>query len=303
MDNSTTKTPELWAGPSLGPAQWRQAQRAVDQRVERLLGGWLDKRRRGHKQPVMDFLFEYYSFRPAHLRRFSPGLGVRLEGEEARGAFTRRHWSPVPGGVALDPSSVAPQRGRALAWMRDLLHKTWTRDPYLGCFGMHEWAMVYRTQEVRHSQLPLRMEPEALAAFVDSRPVRCSHYDAFRFFTPAARPLNRLQPTPEAMTELEQPGCLHANMDLYRWGYKLFPWIGSDLLLDVFELAIEARHLDMQASPYDLRDQGLEPILVETPEGRAEYRQRQEALWGRAQPLRARMVEVLDRLLERLPTA
>jgi hypothetical protein len=168
---------------------------------------------------------------------------------------------------------------------------------------MHEWAMVYRTQEVRHGQLPLRMEPEALASFVDSRPVRCSHYDAFRFFTPEARPLNRLQPTPEAMTELEQPGCLHANMDLYRWGYKLFPWIGSDLLLDTFALAIEARHLDMRASPYDLRDHGLAPIQVETPQGRAQYRQRQEALWERAQPLRARLIEALDALLAQIPSA
>jgi hypothetical protein len=304
MDNKTaTMSPDPWTGPSMPVQAWRSAQSALDERVDGLLGTWLENRRRGQKQPVMDFLFEYYSFRPAHLRRYSPGLGVRLEGEEAREAFSRRHWAPVPGGVALDPSSVAPRRARALTWMRSLLYETWRREPYLGCYGMHEWAMVYRTQEVRHGQLPLRMEPEALASFVDSRPVRCSHYDAFRFFTPEARPLNRLQPTPEAMTELEQPGCLHANMDLYRWGYKLFPWIGSDLLLDTFALAIEARHLDMRASPYDLRDHGLAPIQVETPQGRAQYRQRQEALWERAQPLRARLIEALDALLAQIPSA
>ena len=30
------------------------------------------------KHPVHDFLFTYYSFRPAQLRRWSPGYGVVL---------------------------------------------------------------------------------------------------------------------------------------------------------------------------------------------------------------------------------
>src|SRR5579883_982461 len=35
---------------------------------------------RHEKHPVYDFLFEYYSFRPAHLLRWTPGFGVILEG-------------------------------------------------------------------------------------------------------------------------------------------------------------------------------------------------------------------------------
>ena len=43
---------------------------------------------------------------------------------------------------------------------------------------------------------------------------------AFRFFTPAARPLNRLQPARESVPAQEQRGCLHANMDLVQMGVQ-----------------------------------------------------------------------------------
>ena len=58
----------------------------------------------------------------------------------------------------------------------------------------------------------------------------------------------------------EQPGCVHAGMDLYKWAAKLGPLIESSLLLDCFALAVDARVLDMRASPYDLRDFGFAPI-------------------------------------------
>src|ERR1700755_2589236 len=35
---------------------------------------------RHEKPPVYDFLFEYYSFRPAHLLRWTPGFNVEVVG-------------------------------------------------------------------------------------------------------------------------------------------------------------------------------------------------------------------------------
>ena len=96
---------------------------------------------------------------------------------------------------------------------------------------------------------------------------------------------------------MEQPGCIHANMDLYRWAYTAMPWIGSDILLDCFELAVELRVLDMQASPYDLRDFGFEPVRVETAEGRNEYQRRQKDLSQRAEVLRADLIGVMEDVL------
>jgi hypothetical protein len=161
---------------------------------------------------------------------------------------------------------------------------------------MHEWAMVYQqsADDIRHADYPLRLSPTGTDAVVEANRVRCSHFDAYRFFTEPARPLNLLQPTRETQADLDQPGCLHANMDLYKWAYKLSPLTGSELVADCFELAREIRTLDMRASPYDLLDLGYPPILIETPEGKAEYAGRQRDFADRAAVLRNRLIELLD---------
>ena len=283
------------------PSQtWQAQEKAHRDRLEPVLGPYLDRRSRGVKDPVMDFLFEYYAFRPSRLLRWSPGFGVALQGEAAEAFLEQPFFVRTPAGVALDPARFPERRKQGLRWIRDLLAATEARPPLLGCHGMHEWAMVYRADAVRHQQVPLRMTPEALAAFVESVPLVCTHFDAFRFFTPEARPLNRHQPSREAMPALEQPGCLHANMDLYRWAYKRYPWTPGDLLADAFDLACRIRSVDMRASPYDLRAVGLDPIAIETPEGRSAYRDHQQRFADEAAPLRARLRGVYDALIEHL---
>jgi hypothetical protein len=73
------------------------------------------------------------------------------------------------------------------------------------------------------------------------------------------------------------------------------PWAGSDLLLDCFELAMELRDLDMRASPYDLAAFGLEPVRIETADGRRDYEREQARLAAKAAPLRQRLIDALDR--------
>ncbi|MFM7606170.1 MAG: hypothetical protein ACKO8Z_13365 [Prosthecobacter sp.] len=64
-----------------------------------------------------------------------------------------------------------------------------------------------------------------------------------------ARPLNALQPDLDSRLDLEQAACLHANMDLYKWSSKLWPWTGSDLIGECFELALAGRDLAMPPAP------------------------------------------------------
>jgi hypothetical protein len=254
----------------------QRRRRLHEERVDTLLGAHLERRRRGVKHPVHDFLFTYYSYRPAQLRRWHPGIGVEVEGV-----------API-GLVEIE------QRGDSIRWIRDLLVATASRPAHLGCFGMHEWAMVYRQtqQELRHNAWPLRFSPDRTAQIVRERGIRCSHFDAFRFFTAPARPLNVLQPTRQTQIDLDQPGCLHANMDLYRWAYKLAPLTPSELIADCFELAKQIRELDMRASPYDLADLGFPPVMIETPEGRAEYARYQREFAERAARLRQHLIDV-----------
>jgi hypothetical protein len=254
---------------------------------------------RGEKHPVHDFLFTYYGHRPAWLRRWFPGPGVVLAGPAAHAFLARPEYQETHYGVALAPAALRAKRGPFVAWLRGLLAASAARPAAFGCFGLHEWAMVYRQtpDEVRHNRYPLRFPPEEIAALVDAQPLRCSHFDAFRFFTAPARPLNRVQLARETTVDHEQPGCLHANMDLYKWAYKLAPLLPAELVADGFELARDIRELDMRASPYDLAALGFAPVKIETAEGRAEYERAQRAFAERARPLRARLLAACDEFL------
>jgi hypothetical protein len=261
---------------------WLARRAAHEARVDAWTAGHRERAARGEKHPVEDFLFTYYSHRPSRLRRWSPGPGVLLEGHPVEPPFV----SAEGGAVLRDPDDRVR---RTAAFVADLLSRTSERPAQLGCFGLHEWAMVYRGER-RHEDWPLRLGQQGTDDLLDALGVRCSHHDAFRFFTPSARPLNLLQPTREDQADLEQPGCLHANMDLYKWAYKLSPWVESELVADCFDLARRVRVLDMQASPYDLSELGLEPVAIETADGRAEYQQRQAAFAAESVSLRGRLV-------------
>ncbi len=53
----------------------------------------------------------------------------------------------------------------------------------------------------------------------------------------------------------------------------------------------------MQASPYGVSSYGLEPVAIETPEGKAEYVRHQRTFAARGAALRERLVAVCDALL------
>jgi len=286
-------------GTVLATAAWQERQRAHEARVR----AWTDPHQaraaRGEKHPVHDFLFSYYAYRPAWLRRWHPGPDVVLAGDAARDFLRWPEYRETAGGVTLDPAALPAARRDFVVWLRDLLAAVQARPAFFGCHGLHEWAMVYRqpSDAVRHAAWPLRFPPEELARIVEASPVCCSHFDAFRFFTAAARPLNRLQPERASVPQLEQRGCLHANMDLYKWAFKLAPFTPSELVADCFELARDIREVDMRASPYDLQTLGYAPIPIETAAGRTEYERHQRGFTERSEPLRARLLALCDRLL------
>jgi hypothetical protein len=285
---------------SLTAATWQEQKRAHETRVDRWIGPHRERAARGEKHPVEDFLFSYYAFRPAWLRRWHPGPDTLLEGEPALEFLRWSEYQKLGDGVQLDVTSLPEKRLRFVRWLQGFLSATGARTPFFGCYGWHEWAMVYRQtpEEVRHNAHPLRFEREEIARIVENGPGCCTHFDAFRFFTTPARPLNRHQPTRESSIDLDQRGCLHANMDLYKWASKLAPYCSSELLADCFALARDIREIDMRASPYDLAAMGYAPIKIETPTGRAEYEQHQREFAERSVPLRNRLITLCDRLLD-----
>ena len=177
-------------------------------------------------------------------------------------------------------SLAARERSRCDLAIRDLLAATADRPPHLGCFGLHEWAMVYRPD--RRTSAARGLAAAARRAR-HRRGRRVAPDRAARTSTPSgssptdARPLNTLQPDARRPAALEQPGCLHAGMDLYKHAFRLTPLVCSDLVADCFELARDIRELDMRASPYDLADLGYAPVRIETAAGKQEYAAAQRA--------------------------
>jgi hypothetical protein len=291
------------------PAEgWRRLEAAHQSRVRRYADPYLARRSAGRKHPVEDFLFTYYTQKPGQLLRWHPGAGVILTGPEAAARAGWKYYRMLDDGdlaaaglppgttaVTVDQTLFLTERKEALQFAGIILRGTARRPAQFGCFGLHEWAMVYRQDkfELRHEYLQLRLGAAGTDRVVEDNRIRCSHFDAFRFYTPDAIPLNELTPSRDNQRSMEQPGCLHANMDLYKWAYKLAPALPSDLIMDCFELSWRIRAMDMQASPYDLEEWGYPPIQIETAAGKAEYVEYQRAFSAESQALRERLLDAL----------
>ncbi len=277
--------------------EWRPLRNQHKAEVRKWTEPCRQRRACDESHPVHDFLFTYYSYPMGRLERWHAGLGYCYEFPESKGwekVFAPRDYVWEEGIVHLREERLNEYRRQRLSWMLELLEATSNRAPHFGCYGLHEWAMVYRAKEIRHRETSqLRLPQEQVDELVRSRKLCCTHFDAFRFFVPETQPMNHCQPSLESRQDLEQPGCLHANMDLYKWAYKALPWIPSELVWRCFELALKGREIDMRASPYELSAYGYEPIKIETPEGRVEYEKCQRELSAAASVLRLELIEAL----------
>lgn len=296
-DRAAGPDPAADSGTVLPAAVWRGLVADHETQIGQRTDAHAARRLAGQKHPVEDFLFTYYPFKTGQLKKWNPGAGIRLELEtDEDRAYVDRRWYRTTGNLTeVDLESWSTDRGDGARFIASLLASTLDREANFGCFGLHEWAMVYRMSEDerRHQQVPLRLSPAETDAVVERHRIQCSHHDAFRFFTAAARPRNTLQPTREGMVGAEQPGCLHAGMDLYKWAMKIGPIAPSALVVDCFDLALDIRTLDMEASPYDLRGWGYGVVAIETAAGKAEYMERQQDFSRRAQALRRRLLAAL----------
>ena len=292
--------------PKLSQSDWQALAQSHYQTMSQWTHRYRIRRRARQSHPVQDFLFVYYRYSSKKLEGWHPGVGVSLENAaspEHRKRFSREAYREAgQNDLVCDPTLMTPKLRNSLAWIADLLKRTQQQRPNFSCLGLHEWAMVYRGQEVRHEKTTkLRLSQAEVDAVVESRPLTCTHFDAFRFFAIDAKPYNRTQPTLENRASQEQPACIHTNMDLYKWAFRSMPWIGSDLLSRCFKLAMLAREIDMRASPYDLSylDDGDQypPIKIETAAGRAQYEIHQREIAQQATSLREELISKITSVL------
>ena len=238
---------------------------------------------------------------------------------------------------ALPPSNGGPLA--PFVWYRSLLQRTLEATPVLHCYGLHEWAMQYqptiiaKDDETFKTQTPsppsskyqshmkLRIDQETLNETVEANTLFCTHVDAWKFFAKEALPRNQFVQRksnnnrqnadagglPAAdersgwLLRSEQPACIHTTMDLLKIALKLGPFCDPDLFCRVLALTVEARLIDVAASPYDAKTgYGVEPIRIETSSGRYQYKQRQIELMKRAAPIRKDLLENYEHFLSAL---
>lgn len=286
----------------LSAEEWISREKKHAALVTPLADAFLRRRGLGLKHPVHDFLFTYYTCSPQKLKQWIPSfeeaLVITPELRELR-PWLIEYWFKEEGGILSINREQLQDSTRSLAkFIAELCENILAQPARFGCFGLHEWAMVYQLspQDLRHKNQRLRLPSAEIDSFVKSQTLCCTHYDAYRFFTPEARPLNILTPNLDTRLQMEQGGCIHANMDLYKWATKLWPWLGSDFIAKTFLHAHEGRELDMRASPYDLSEIGYSPICIETEEGRKQYQLEQQLYAEKAVLLRQELGSLCRRL-------
>ena len=297
------------SGPTiLLPDQWKKRWDAHRATVHVLTKTHRERSSRHERHPVWDFIFHYYPVTPGKLSRWSPGQGVYLLDAPSIKYFAPVGVEDIPSAAfdnsnltagelhghtitTLDTAQLWGRRGKTLSYVENILARTLAKPPHFDCFGLHEWAMVYKGKP-RHPE-PLRLGVAGTNDVVETHSIRCTHYDAYRFFTPSAGPRNQFHPRRETQPLCEQGGCLHANMDLYKWATKLETLVPGELWLDTFRLACDIRKLDMRASPYDLTAWGFTPVPIETPQGKAHYVSAQREFHQRAHYVRNKLLSII----------
>lgn len=146
-----------------GP-QWRTYAKEHERRAGRFADPFVRRREQGQAHPVEDFLFTYYTLKPGQFKRWHPGAGVILldAAERVSWKFYRAatedelvlaglspddaHTHAERGdAILVDIPRFVDKRGTALTFTREILSNTADKKAFFGCFGMHEWAMAYKS--------------------------------------------------------------------------------------------------------------------------------------------------------------
>ena len=97
---------------------------------------------------------------------------------------------------------------------------------------------------------------------------------------------------------MEQPGCLHAGMDVYKWAFKLTRWCRASWWPTASTWRARSGCSTCRPRRTTCASSGYQPVPIETPEGKAAYLERQRAFAERSNALRRRLLTVLDAALD-----
>ena len=201
---------------------WLHREAAHQQRVRRYADPYLARRSAGRKHPVEDFLFTYYTQKPGQLLRWHPGAGVVLSGPDAAERTGWKYYRTLDdgelaaAGLPAGTAAVTFDRGSFLADRREAVavrRRSSCAAPLpgppssaaSGCTN-GPWSTARTNSSCATNTCSCGSAPAGTDQVVEDNRIRCSHFDAFRFYTPDAIPLNSSTPSRENQRTMEQPG-------------------------------------------------------------------------------------------------
>jgi hypothetical protein len=146
---------------------WHQLRDDHKEKVLPWITPRLERRSRHESHPVDDFLFEYYPISTNKLLNWHPGFGTSLEATEIEYEdFPTGSYEFIDNKIQIRNEWLSKNQ-EAVISLIDFLTKTQERSVRSGCFGLHEWAMVLGTEDVRHEKWQLRLSQEQIRATID----------------------------------------------------------------------------------------------------------------------------------------
>ena len=255
---------------------WRERRAAHEERVDDWLAPHL--RRRAAGRPIRSRTSSSPTTRtgPRSCAGGTPAPGVVLAGVARPRAGP--DYAPRAAGATLDTAAVLARRGDSMRL-----------DPRAA--GPHgrargrTWAASACTSGRWSTGRPRRGTPQRLAAAAlarsdrrvvrGERGVRCSHFDAYRFFTAPARPLNVLRPTREAQHDAGAAGLPARQHGPLQVGVQAVArWSPSELVADCFALARDIRDAGHARQPVRPGGAGLRAGADGDPRGPGRVRAR-----------------------------
>ena len=255
------------AGPRVLPADsWRESQTAHEARVDALIRGHLDRARRCRSAPGRGLPLHLLLPAARAAAPLAPGRSGRAAGgRAASGPAWRFHRvvdrtasSRVDVARLPRPTRGTPARARPAPAGRDRVAAGPVRLLRAARVGD---GLPPGRRAVRHAGCRCGSGAAGTDAVVESHRIRCSHYDAFRFFTAAgARRGTRCSRPGTARSRSSSPAACTRRWTSTSGRTSCCPRRAqSSWWSTPSSSPATIRELDMRASPYDLTALGLRP--------------------------------------------
>lgn len=135
---------------------------------------------KGLSHPIYDSDLPITLFLQPSLKRH-PGYGAVLEVKDESQAkellenplYKKKQSGASLLNIFLSIEKIRERELKQLTWISTLSRNINQRAPRFSCLGLHEWAMVYKSQE--HHPYPLRLSNSEIESFLDSSTIACSH--------------------------------------------------------------------------------------------------------------------------------